>query len=74
MDLMGYLARQRIIYVQDRITDAVAVQVCAQLLALEATDPEADISMYINSGGGIPYAVYAIIDTMNVRSQSANCN
>jgi ATP-dependent Clp protease, protease subunit len=63
---MGYLSRQRIIYIGDRITDAVATNVCAQLLALEVADPEAEIHMYINSGGGIPYSVYAITDTMKV--------
>jgi ATP-dependent Clp protease, protease subunit len=63
---MGYLTRQRIVYVGTRITDTVATNVVAQLLALEAIDPTAEISMYINSGGGIPYAVNAIIDTMAV--------
>jgi ATP-dependent Clp protease, protease subunit len=64
VDLMGYLSRQRIIYVGDRITDTIATNICAQLLALEAIDPETEIQMYINSGGGIPYAINAIVDTM----------
>lgn len=66
MDLMGYLARQRIIYLGDRITDTVATNVVAKLLALEAIDPEAEIAIYINSGGGLPYAVNAILDTMRI--------
>ena len=66
MDLMGYLARQRIIFIGTRITDEVAVKVVAQLLALEAIDPEAEISMYLNSGGGLPYAVNAILDVMAI--------
>jgi ATP-dependent Clp protease, protease subunit len=66
IDLMGYLNRQRIIYIGDRITDTVATNVVAQLLAMEAVDTEAEIALYINSGGGIPYAIMAIIDTMKV--------
>ena len=66
MDLMSNLSRQRIIYIGERITDTVATSVCAKLLALEAINPEAEIQIYINSGGGIPYAVFAIFDTMNI--------
>lgn len=61
---MGYLNRQRIVFVGDRITDTIATNVVAQLLAMEAIDPDTEIQMYINSGGGIPYAIMAIIDTM----------
>ena len=66
IDLMGYLGRQRIIFVGDRVTDAVATNVVAQLLAMELQDPEKEISMYINSGGGIPFAISAIIDTLAI--------
>lgn len=63
---MGYLARQRIIYIGDRVTDSVATGAVASLLAMEAIDPEAEVQIYINSGGGLPYAVNAIVDTMQV--------
>jgi len=63
---MGYLVRQRIVYIGSRITDEVATKVVAQLLALEAIDPSAEIKLYLNSGGGLPYAVNAILDTMEV--------
>jgi ATP-dependent Clp protease protease subunit len=63
-DLMGYLVRNRIIFVGSRIDDAVATQIVATLLALEAIDPTADIKLYINSAGGSPYAVVGILDTM----------
>ena len=66
LDLMGFLTRQRIVYLGDRVTDTIATNVVAQLLALEAVDPEAEIQLYINSGGGIPYAINAILDTMKV--------
>lgn len=66
IDLMGYLGRQRIIYIGDRVTDALATNVVAQLLALELQDPEKEISMYINSGGGIPFAINAIVDTLAI--------
>jgi ATP-dependent Clp protease, protease subunit len=66
IDLMGYLGQQRIIYIGDRITDTVATNVVAKLLALELQDPEKEISMYINSGGGIPFAIMAIIDTLAI--------
>ena len=66
IDLMGYLSQQRIVYIGDRITDTIANNVCAQLLALEALDPDAEIHLYINSGGGIPHSVFAIVDTMKV--------
>jgi len=49
MDLMRYLGQQRIIFIGDRITDAVANNVVAQLLAMEVADPDAEISIYINS-------------------------
>ena len=64
IDLMGYLSRQRIVFVGDRITDTMATNIVAQMLALEAVDPDTEIQMYINSGGGIPYAITAIIDAM----------
>lgn len=66
MDPMRYLTQQRIIFIGQRITDAVATQIVAQLLALESIDADAEIRMYINSGGGLPYAVNAILDTMDV--------
>jgi ATP-dependent Clp protease protease subunit len=63
---MSYLGRQRIIFVGQRITDMAATQIVAQLLALESIDPTAEIRMYINSSGGAPYSINAILDTMEI--------
>ena len=54
-----------IIFLGDQIDDAVASVVTAELLFLEADDPEKDISIYINSPGGSVTAGLAIYDTMN---------
>eukprot|EP00891_Asterochloris_glomerata_P003351 jgi/Astpho2/3351/gw1.00054.88.1_t len=62
--MFSYLLRNRIIFVRSRINDEVATQVVASLLALESIDPEEDITIYINSQGGSPYAVIAILDTI----------
>lgn len=63
-DLMGYLLRNRIIFVGSRIDDQLACQVVASLMALEAINPTADIKLYINSPGGSPYAIVGILDTI----------
>ena len=52
-DIYSRLLKERIIFVVGPIDDAVASVVCAQLLFLEADNPTKDISMYINSPGGI---------------------
>ncbi|KAK9803188.1 hypothetical protein WJX72_011868 [[Myrmecia] bisecta] len=63
-DMFGYLLRNRIIFVGNRIGDEMSTQIVASLLALEALDDKEDIKLYINSGGGTPYAVISILDTI----------
>ena len=64
-DLYSRLLKDRIIFLADEITDQVANIVVAQLLFLEMDNPDADISLYINSPGGSITAGMAIYDTMN---------
>lgn len=64
-DLFSRLLSDRIILLQEEITDATAAIVTAQLLYLEAEDPSKDIQMYINSPGGSVSAGLAILDTMD---------
>lgn len=63
-DIYSRLLRERIIFIGGPIDDTVANLVIAQLLFLEAEDPEKDIYLYINSPGGIVYSGLAIYDTM----------
>jgi len=63
-DIYSRLLRERIIFLGDSIEDHVANLVIAQLLFLESEDPEKDISLYINSPGGVVTAGLAIYDTM----------
>ena len=63
-DIYSRLLRERVVFVGSAIDDEVANLVVAQLLHLEAEDPEKDIFMYINSPGGVVYAGLAIYDTM----------
>ena len=63
-DIYSRLLKERIIFVVGPIDDAVASVVCAQLLFLEADNPKKDISMYINSPGGIVTSGLAMYDTM----------
>jgi ATP-dependent Clp protease protease subunit len=63
-DIYSRLLRERIIFLGDTIEDNVANLVIAQLLFLDAEDPERDISLYINSPGGIITSGLAIYDTM----------
>jgi ATP-dependent Clp protease protease subunit len=63
-DLYSRLLRERIIFLGTAIDDTVADSIVAQLLFLEAEDPEKDIQLYINSPGGGVYAGMAIYDTM----------
>ena len=63
-DIYSRLLRERVVFVGTPIDDAIANVVVAQLLHLEAEDPDKDISMYINSPGGVVYAGLAIYDTM----------
>jgi ATP-dependent Clp protease protease subunit len=63
-DIYSRLLKERIIFLGDAIEDHVANLVIAQLLFLESEDPERDISLYINSPGGVVTAGLAIYDTM----------
>lgn len=63
-DIFSRLLKDRIIFVGTAIDDVVANLVIAQLLFLAADDPERDISLYINSPGGVVSAGLAIYDTM----------
>ena len=64
-DIYSRLLNDRIIFLSDEVNDATASLVVAQLLFLEAQDPDKDISFYINSPGGSVTAGMAIYDTMN---------
>lgn len=63
-DIFSRLLNDRIIFLSDEVNDATAALVVAQLLFLEAQDPDKDISFYINSPGGSVTAGMAIYDTM----------
>jgi ATP-dependent Clp protease protease subunit len=63
-DIFSRLLRERVVFVGSAIDDDVANLVVAQLLHLEAEDPDKDIQMYVNSPGGVVYAGLAIYDTM----------
>jgi len=63
-DIYSRLLKDRIIFIGGPIDDHVANLVIAQLLFLESEDPENDISLYINSPGGIVYSGLAIYDTI----------
>ncbi len=64
-DIYSRLLNDRIIFLADQVTDTTASIVIAQLLYLEAQDPDKDIYLYINSPGGSVSAGLAIYDTMN---------
>ena len=63
-DIYSRLLRERIVFLGSEVGDEVANVITAQLLFLEAEDPEKDINLYINSPGGSAYAGMAIYDTM----------
>ncbi|WP_319024801.1 ATP-dependent Clp endopeptidase proteolytic subunit ClpP [Nisaea sediminum] len=63
-DIYSRLLKERIIFVVGPINDAISSVVCAQLLFLEAENPTKDISMYINSPGGVVSSGLAMYDTM----------
>ena len=64
-DIYSRLLNDRIIFLADEVNDVTASLVVAQLLYLEAQDPDKDIYLYINSPGGSISAGMAIYDTMN---------
>jgi ATP-dependent Clp protease protease subunit len=63
-DIYSRLLRERIVFLGTEVEDTSANLITAQLLFLQAEDPEKDISLYINSPGGSAYAGMAIYDTM----------
>jgi ATP-dependent Clp protease protease subunit len=63
-DIYSRLLRERIVFLGQEVGDEVANVITAQLLFLEAEDPDKDISLYVNSPGGSAYAGMAIYDTM----------
>lgn len=63
-DIYSRLLKERIIFLNGEVNDAVSNSICAQFLFLEAEDPEADINFYINSPGGVITSGLAILDTM----------
>src|SRR5690554_5511950 len=73
-DIYSRLLKERIIFIGGPIDDYVANLVIAQMLFLQSEDPEKDISLYINSPGGLVYAGLAIYDTMQyVKNVSTIC-
>ena len=63
-DIYSRLLKDRIIFLGEEVTDTIASIIVAQLLFLEAEDPDKDIQLYINSPGGSVTAGLAIYDTM----------
>ena len=63
-DIYSRLLKERIIFLAGPVHDAVATLICAQLLFLEAENPSKEISMYINSPGGVVTSGLSIYDTM----------
>ncbi len=64
-DIFSRLLNERIIFLGSPVDDQVANLIVAQLLHLESSDPDKDISLYINTPGGSIYAGLAVYDTMN---------
>ena len=64
-DIFSRLLNDRIVFLSDEVNDTTASLIVAQMLFLEAQDPDKDISFYINSPGGSVTAGMAIYDTMN---------
>jgi len=63
-DIYSRLLKERIVFLNGEVNDPVSNSICAQLLFLEAEDPNADISFYINSPGGTVTSGMAMYDTM----------
>jgi ATP-dependent Clp protease, protease subunit len=63
-DIYSRLLRERIVFLGQEVEDSIANVITAQLLFLEAEDPEQEIKLYVNSPGGSAYAGMAIYDTM----------
>ena len=63
-DIFSRLLKERIIFITGPVEDGMSTLVCAQLLFLEAENPKKEISLYINSPGGVVTSGMAIYDTM----------
>ena len=63
-DIYSRLLKERIVFLNGEVNDAVSNSICAQLLFLEAEDPDADINFYINSPGGVVTSGMAMNATM----------
>lgn len=63
-DIYSRLLKERIVFLNGEVNDNVSNSICAQLLFLEAEDPNADINFYINSPGGVVTSGMAMYDTM----------
>lgn len=63
-DIFSRLLRERIVFLNGPVEDGIAASICAQLLLLEAEDPEKEVCLYINSPGGSVTAGFAIYDTI----------
>src|SRR3954467_8632614 len=63
-DIYSRLLRERIVFLGTEVSEASANLIVAQLIFLEAEDPDADIRLYVNSPGGDAYAGFAIYDAM----------
>ena len=68
-DIYSRLLKERIIFLVGPVDDNLASLVCAQLLFLEAENPKKDISMYINSPGGVVTSGLSIYDTSSISNQ-----
>lgn len=64
-DIYSRLLKERIVFLSGALNDDVASLICAQLLFLESENPDKDITLYINSPGGVVTAGLSILDTMN---------
>ncbi|MDR0630680.1 MAG: ATP-dependent Clp endopeptidase proteolytic subunit ClpP [Holosporales bacterium] len=64
-DIYSRLLKERIIFLTGEFHDEMAALICAQLLFLESEDTAKDISLYINSPGGVVTSALSILDTMN---------
>src|SRR2546423_6902779 len=63
-DIYSLLLRERIVFLGQQVDDQIANLIVAQILFLEAEDPDKDIHLYINSPGGLAYGGMAIYDVM----------
>ena len=64
-DIYSRLLKERIVFLSGPINDDIASLICARLLFLESENPDKDITMYINSPGGVVTAGLSILDTMS---------